>query len=85
MLQRHSQIIKVLAFRRGVAQVFTQRNRNALDGKALKWGISEPYFNPADGKRGIFGVNAWVELGGEYYFELDCRTGEFLWGKEVRL
>lgn len=48
------------------------------------WGISEPYENPADGKPGVFGVKAWVEFGGEYYFELDWRMGQFLWGKEVR-
>jgi hypothetical protein len=48
------------------------------------WGISEPDINPADGKKGEFGVKAWVELAGEYYFELDWRTGQFLWGKEIR-
>lgn len=48
------------------------------------WGISEPYLNPADGQKGEFGVKAWVEFSGEYYFELDCRTGLFLWGKEIR-
>lgn len=48
------------------------------------WGISEPYINPADGQKGEFGVKAWVELAGEYYFELDWRTGQFLWGKEIR-
>lgn len=47
-------------------------------------GISEPYINPADGKKGEFGVKAWVEFAGEYYFELDWRTGQFLWGKEIR-
>lgn len=48
------------------------------------WGISDPYVNPADSKLGVFGVKAWVELAGEYYFELDWRTGQFVWGKEVR-
>jgi hypothetical protein len=48
------------------------------------WGVSEPYINPVDGKQGEFGVKAWVELAGEYYFELDWRTGNFLWGKEIR-
>lgn len=45
---------------------------------------STPYLNPADGQPGQFGVKAWVEFGGEYYFELDWRTGEFLWGREIR-
>lgn len=47
-------------------------------------GVSSPYINPEDGTPGKFGVEAWVELAGEYYFELDWRTGEFLWGKEIR-
>lgn len=47
-------------------------------------GLSSPYINPANGKIGQFGVKAWVELGGEYYFELDWHTGKFLWGKEIR-
>lgn len=47
-------------------------------------GISSAYINPADGKQGEFGVKAWVEFAGEYYFELDWRTGQFLWGKEIR-
>ena len=47
-------------------------------------GISQPYINPADGKKGQFGVKAWVEFAGEYYFELHWRTGQFLWGKEIR-
>ena len=48
-------------------------------------GISGPYVNPLDGTPGQFGVEAWVEFGGEYYFELDWRTGNFLWGKEIRV
>ena len=48
-------------------------------------GISEPHINPVNGKKGRFGVKAWVELGGEYYFELNWLTGQFLWGKEIRL
>lgn len=46
--------------------------------------ISGPYINPADGKQGKFGVTAWVEHAGKYYFELDYHTGRFLWGKEIR-
>ncbi len=47
-------------------------------------GVSSPYINPADGKVGQFGVTAWVEYAGMYYFELDYKTGRFLWGKEIR-
>lgn len=47
-------------------------------------GLSSPHINPADGKIGQFGVKAWVELAGEYYFELDWCAGKFLWGKEIR-
>lgn len=46
--------------------------------------VSEPYDNPADGKKGQFGVTAWVEHAGNYYFELDYHTGKFLWGKAIR-
>jgi hypothetical protein len=46
--------------------------------------ISAPYINPADGKEGTFGVTAWVEHAGRYYFELDYHSGEFLWGREIR-
>lgn len=45
--------------------------------------ISTPYANPADGKGGKFGVTAWVERAGKYYFELDYRTGQFLWCKRI--
>ena len=45
---------------------------------------SVPYINPTDGKQGEFGVTAWVEHAGKYYFELDYHTGQFLWGKEIR-
>jgi len=43
--------------------------------------ISEPYINPADGKKGQFGVTGWV--GDKYYFELDYHTGQFLWCKRI--
>lgn len=46
--------------------------------------ISGPYVNPADGKRGEFGVTAWVACAGKYYFELDYRTGQFLWCVGIR-
>lgn len=45
--------------------------------------ISTPYINPTDGKEGQFGVTAWVEYAGKYYFELDYHTGQFLWCKRI--
>jgi len=33
---------------------------------------------------GEFGVTAWIEYAGDFYFELDYREGRFLWGKEIR-
>lgn len=33
---------------------------------------------------GQYGVTAWVERAGDFYFELDYREGRFLWGKEIR-
>lgn len=65
-------------------QLTTANNPASNAAPTSFWGISEPYVNPADGKRGQFGVKAWVEFGGEYYFELDYKSGQFLWGKEVR-
>lgn len=46
--------------------------------------ISSPFVNPADGKEGEFGITAWVEYAGMYYFEFDYHRGEFLWGLEIR-
>jgi hypothetical protein len=45
--------------------------------------ISAPYVNPADGKEGKFGITAWVEYAGKFYFELDYHTGQFLWCKRI--
>ncbi len=47
-------------------------------------GIGTPCINPLDGKKGRFGLEAWVEHAGRYYFELDYHTGQFLWGREIR-
>ena len=33
---------------------------------------------------GQFGVTAWIEYAGDFYFELDYQEGRFLWGKEIR-
>lgn len=46
--------------------------------------VSPPYVNPETGEEGQFGVSAWIEYAGLYYFELDYHTGKFLWSKEIR-
>ncbi len=43
-------------------------------------GLTTPWNNPKTGEVGNFAVLAWVELAGDYAFELDWRTGQFLWG-----
>jgi len=45
--------------------------------------VSAPYVNPADGQEGKFGVTAWVEYAGKFYFELDYHSGQFLWCKRI--
>lgn len=45
--------------------------------------IAAPRNNPTDGNLGKFGILAWVELQGLYYFELDLNSGKFIWGKEI--
>jgi hypothetical protein len=42
-------------------------------------GLTTPWANPATGEAGRFAVLAWVEYAGDYAFELDWHTGEFLW------
>ncbi|MBZ0134557.1 MAG: hypothetical protein K8D98_01390, partial [Rhodanobacter sp.] len=52
------------------------------------------YDVPAESKRwfrnvgdylgGGYGVSAWIESAGDFYFELDYHAGRFLWGKEIR-
>lgn len=46
--------------------------------------VSDPLTHPKTGVPGSFGVTAWVELAGRYYFELDYQTGEFLWCRQIR-
>jgi hypothetical protein len=46
--------------------------------------ISEPYEHPQTGEKGKFGVTAWVERMGKFYFELDYHAGKFLWCKQIR-
>jgi hypothetical protein len=53
-----------------------------------------PYEIPSTAKRwfrgssahhdGQFGITAWIECAGDFYFELDYLAGRFLWGKEIR-
>jgi hypothetical protein len=33
---------------------------------------------------GQFGVTAWIEYAGDFYYELDYHEGNFLWGKQIR-
>lgn len=65
-------------------QLTAANNPASNDPPTFFLDVSETYINPADGGQGKFGVKAWVEFAGEYYFELDWHTGKFLWGKEVR-
>ena len=65
-------------------QLTRQSNPESAKPPTSFTGVSSPYINPADGKVGQFGVTAWVEYAGMYYFELDYKTGRFLWGKEIR-
>jgi hypothetical protein len=52
--------------------------------------VSTPHTHPDTGEPGQFGVSANLEYGDgeydycDYYFELDWRTGEFLWGRPIR-
>lgn len=43
-------------------------------------GPTSPWNNPETGAPGRFALHAWVEYAGDYAFELDWRTGQFLWG-----
>lgn len=43
-------------------------------------GLTTPWDNPKTGEVGKFAVLTWVEFAGDYAFELDWRTGQFLWG-----
>lgn len=43
-------------------------------------GLTTPWDNPKTGEAGKFAVLTWVEYAGNYAFELDWRTGQFLWG-----
>jgi hypothetical protein len=45
---------------------------------------SAPYEHPQTGERGKFGVTAWVERMGQFYFELDYHSGKFLWCRQIR-
>lgn len=43
-------------------------------------GLTTPWGNLKTGEQGKFAVLAWVEYAGDYAFELDWKTGQFLWG-----
>ena len=43
-------------------------------------GLTTPWENPKTGAQGKFAVLAWVQYAGDYAFELNWQTGEFLWG-----
>jgi len=45
---------------------------------------SVPYEHPQTGEKGRFGVTAWVERMGKFYFELDYHAGKFLWCRQIR-
>jgi len=60
--------------------------RRDVPKQAEMWfrNIDGPYDNPITGEKGEFGVSAWIEYAGDYYFELDYHAGKFLWGKPIR-
>lgn len=65
-------------------QLTKPQNPKSADPPTFFAPLSDPYINPADGKPGQFGITAWVEYAGRYYFELDYHSGQFLWGREIR-
>jgi hypothetical protein len=46
-------------------------------------GKTTPWENPTTGEPGRYGVLAWVDYAGDHYFELDYKTGKFLWCKRL--
>lgn len=64
-------------------QITKQMNPESAVAPTSFCNISKPYTNPINGNHGVFGVTAWVEHAGKYYFELDYRSAQFLWGKEI--
>lgn len=54
-------------------------------------GLASPWVHPRTGEPGKLGVTAHLEYGDgpydyhDYYFELDWRAGEFLWGRPIRI
>jgi hypothetical protein len=43
-------------------------------------GLTTPWDNPNTGEVGKFAVLTWVQYAGDYAFELNWNTGQFLWG-----
>ncbi|MDZ7922279.1 hypothetical protein [Rhodoferax sp.] len=59
----------------------TQRPTSQSAGYPSRFlGLTTPWDNPKTGQLGKFAVLAWVEYAGDYAFELDWKTGQFLWG-----
>lgn len=54
-------------------------------------GLATPWSHPKTGEPGKLGVTAHLEYGEgpydyhDYYFELDWQTGDFLWGRPIRI
>ena len=65
-------------------QLTRPQNQESAKPPTTFVGVGVPCVNPASGKDGKYGVKAWVELAGMYYFELDYHIGQFLWGREIR-
>jgi hypothetical protein len=55
-----------------------------LTGYEVPHGAKMWFRNVGTHNDGQFGVTAWVEYAGDFYFELDYHEGRFLWGREIR-
>lgn len=56
-----------------------QLTRYDVPKEARRW-----FRGPSTHPDGRFGVTAWIEYAGDFYFELNYQAGSFLWGKEIR-
>lgn len=57
---------------------------STLTGKEVPNNSKMYFIGISSHMTGKFGIDAWIENVGRYYFELDYSTGSFLWGKEIR-
>ena len=55
-----------------------------LTGYEVPPGAQMWFRNMGTHREGQFGVTAWIEYAGDFYFELDYHEGKFLWGKKIR-